>query len=357
MTQHRQTARPVARDRPLTWAPPTLTAPRLVTVTDNPTTRSISLSAGEDLLLTMPAAIASWTDALGTRDALVEIIGGRSVVVVGGHIQPQPNIKTATTLAAGADDLTLTVSDTTAFPATGQLRVDGELIAYTAKTSTTFTGLTRNAGFFNAGPTSSLTHASGATVYLAESGRSGISFQFQTGTVHVEGVLFDGDLADGIRIRGGVGGIYQIQNCRIGPVNSADVNDVDGHPDCVQIWSGPDAFRMDRVTMFAKRGKCLLSQTISGTVLGIGTLRDVEMIGTGPVHLPLFSNWDPATAWERQNVWANPDPARADRRFYSSVNSSGVAQDLTSITPVGDVSPQFCPAGVAGLGYVSPGYL
>ena len=47
------------------------------------------------------------------------------------------------TVAALSTDLTFTVADTTDFPTAGQLRVENELINYTGKTLTTFTGLTR----------------------------------------------------------------------------------------------------------------------------------------------------------------------------------------------------------------------
>ena len=49
------------------------------------------------------------------------------------------------TVAALAGDTTLTVNDTTYFPTAGTLYIDNELISYTGKTATTFTGCTRAA--------------------------------------------------------------------------------------------------------------------------------------------------------------------------------------------------------------------
>lgn len=49
------------------------------------------------------------------------------------------------TSAALSGDTTLTVNDTTYFPSAGTLYIDNELISYTGKTSTTFTGCTRAA--------------------------------------------------------------------------------------------------------------------------------------------------------------------------------------------------------------------
>jgi len=55
---------------------------------------------------------------------------------------------------------TITVASTTDFDSSGVIRVDDEDIAYTGKTSTTFTGLTRGYGL-----TTANAHASGSTVY------------------------------------------------------------------------------------------------------------------------------------------------------------------------------------------------
>jgi hypothetical protein len=49
------------------------------------------------------------------------------------------------TVAALAGDTTLTVNDTTYYPTAGTLYIDNELISYTGKTATTFTGCTRAA--------------------------------------------------------------------------------------------------------------------------------------------------------------------------------------------------------------------
>ena len=56
---------------------------------------------------------------------------------------------------------TATVLDTSAFPSTGALSIDAEVIYYTGKTSTTFTGLIRGAD-----GTSAVSHTNGSTVTL-----------------------------------------------------------------------------------------------------------------------------------------------------------------------------------------------
>ena len=57
-------------------------------------------------------------------------------------------------------DLTITVLSTTGFPASGTIRIEQELISYTATTATDFTGCIRGIS-----PTAATTHASGVTVY------------------------------------------------------------------------------------------------------------------------------------------------------------------------------------------------
>lgn len=57
---------------------------------------------------------------------------------------------------------TVTVFSTTGFPATGTIQIDSEKIAYTAKTATTFTGLTRGSG-----GTTAASHVSASSVYDA----------------------------------------------------------------------------------------------------------------------------------------------------------------------------------------------
>lgn len=57
----------------------------------------------------------------------------------------------------------MTVNSTSGFPASGCLTVDSELITYTGKTNTTFTGLTRHVY-----GTSSASHSSGASLMLTE---------------------------------------------------------------------------------------------------------------------------------------------------------------------------------------------
>lgn len=74
-----------------------------------------------------------------------------------------------------ATDTTLTVSSTRDFPAAGVVTVDEEVIAYTGKTATTFTGLTR--GDRN---TDAASHTSGRTVFTEYSGLINLSTDFSS---------------------------------------------------------------------------------------------------------------------------------------------------------------------------------
>lgn len=62
---------------PLTWAPPELTNPTTITVT-NTTDRSLTLTAGQDYIIKLPQKI--------TASGGVSINGGRNVVLIGGEI-------------------------------------------------------------------------------------------------------------------------------------------------------------------------------------------------------------------------------------------------------------------------------
>jgi len=73
--------------------------------------------------------------------------------------------RTYVTSSVASGDTSMSVNDTTYFPSAGTLYVDNEIITYTGKTPTTFTGLTRAATLsqFQAGTTRSFTTAAAAS--------------------------------------------------------------------------------------------------------------------------------------------------------------------------------------------------
>lgn len=76
-------------------------------------------------------------------------------------ISPCIDFTTTITATTTSSDTTITVADTTNFPTSGWIFIDGELISYTGKTSTTFTGCSR--GMY---ATKTITPILGTTVYI-----------------------------------------------------------------------------------------------------------------------------------------------------------------------------------------------
>lgn len=346
----RETLCPAPRQRPLTWAPPALVDPLVITI--GPGSHSIGLADGQDCLLKMPATYDDFA-GIGPSNAMVQIRGGRNVVLIGGHVHIGERPATTVTAPAGPADTTITVASTAGFPSAGQLRIDGEYLVYTGTTPTSFTGCTRDAGFFFTGPYSSTTHAPGAAVYIDDSFRTGFTFLGQTGTTHLEGLLIDGpQLADGLRILGAPGSIYQLQNSRIGPVGGYDeIYASDTHPDCVQIITGPAQLRMDRVSLLTRSGRGIINQgSDTSQPLVSADLRDVELIDAGRAS-QLIRNTDRSTTWSMANVWGYP------RSPGASISDDAALAARVQVAPIGNEPAGFCPAGVPGANYVSPGYL
>lgn len=346
----RDTRRGRLSPRKLTWSPPTLSNPLVVTVTDDPATRFID-AAGRDVQLIMPTMVSAWGD-FTTRDSLVHVKDPRKVVVIGGHIRALPMPVTTIAAATDAQQTTITVASTAAFPNTGALRIDGEAIVYTGKTATTFTGCTRNFGFFNDSPMSSLAHAVGAAVYLSEAAKQGLSIESPSDVVHLEGLAIDGPMGDGIRIYGTPTANVQVQNCHISAGYSIDKTwQTDGHGDCMQVMRGFGELRLDRVTMITQDGSCLLNQSGDAVKIGKVIARDAEFIGL-PGARATVVNRDSATAFECYNAWAvlnGPEPW--------GTAGGGIARPEIQIDRGAPAEWRFIDPGLVGLNYVSPGYL
>lgn len=339
----------------LPWTPPILTSPRMVTITDDPATRNIVLDPGQDCFISAPDPITFRMDQ-DKSDAIIQIVGGGDVVWIGGHITGAGGPITTVTAAVGASDTAITVADTTGFPAVGYIRVDGEGIGYTGKTGTTFTGLTRNELFYNTSAVSSnTTHSIGATVYLGEYSRTGISRVYGTGVTHLEGILIDGFINDGIRANGN-SPLLTIQNCRVGPNTNHDHDyQADGHPDVIQMWGGGvQELRVARSTLIAGRsGRAILNAAYGGANPAVGkiVLQDAEFIASVATSA-LIENADSSTTWEVANAWLRT--LGTDKPY---VCTDEVLAEKLGLSKAVSAVPDFCPAWVPGAGYVSPGYL
>jgi hypothetical protein len=194
-----------------------------------------------------------------------------------------------------------------------------------------------------------------------------------TGTVHIEGVLIDGNVpgseADGIAVNSPAA-VVQIQNVRaVGLRGSARAN----HADVFQPWGGVLEYRIDRLTGSTNyQGLTVNSATNS---IGAGTIRNANVFSSGatPFNKGGFFFWMPCDEYPLtlENVYVSP---RAGKEFDRSVwpsaahascpvtISDGVATWSRAVRIVGTVRQgtppggDYVPEGAVGIGYVSPGY-
>lgn len=303
-------APPVQAADPLTWAPPVLTNPITIEVKNDGSIggHAVSMDATKDYIIKLPK-----------NEALIgglHLNGGRNIVIIGGEIyipqQPTP---------AGA-----------AYPSITNRRM--------------------------------------------------MKTQFSTGTIHIEGVLGRGpDISEGIQVLAD-GVTVQIQNVRIEHLRARDqVNFSDNHPDVVQLANGVKDLRMDKVTGSSDyQGFFLCPQ--SGVAAEKITLKRVNLLGD-PTSRQLFWMCDTIKSVSLDQVWIyNPtgykwgfprmigpgegDPSPryaiistdAQGKKYATwpsiMTNPSVTGRVTEGVPAGG---DFVPAGVAGINYVSPGYL
>ncbi len=195
-----------------------------------------------------------------------------------------------------------------------------------------------------------------------------------TGTVHIEGVFIDGNVAgseaDGIAVNAPQA-LVQIQNVRaVGLRGSYSGN----HADVFQPWGGVREFRIDRLT--GSTNYQGLTVKPASNSIGKGTIRNANVFSSGvtPVDKGGYFFWLNCNEYPLtlENVHVSP---RSGRPFNQSVwpsvthescpatVSGGVASWPKSPRTVGVVRQgtptggDYVPAGVAGSRYVSPGYL
>lgn len=282
-------------DSRLTWSPPTLT---------NPETRNIgtlgatyNLDPGKDYIMKMPSTPV-------TRGK-VSIVGGRNIHIIGGefNIQGQPNNATI----------------------------------------------------------------SQRTMFLIKD---------STGIVHIEGILGRGeDLSEGIQIDAD-NAIVQIQNVRIEHIHANDqVGFTDNHPDLIQTYGGVKELRLDKFTgstdyqgflmqpeYNSHQGPTRIKRT---NIVGDPTARYLYWMSQnkgildGPIIFEDF--WVDVPTQRagglKKALWpesATTIATDSNGRLYATYNyTPAVTGRITEGLPPGG---DFVPAGVAGIGYVSPGY-
>lgn len=288
----------------LPWGKPSLVNPTVKVVSNDPASRYIQLSDTEDCIIRS-------TDVLGLvdgsfqqfTDALVTVIGGRNIVWEGARFDIGAGPLTHLTSSVDGTQGTISVSSTEGYPSVGSVRIEGELVRYEGKTPNSFTGCTRNAGFYNGTTPGDYSHPEGATVYIGEWARTPLSFRSPKGEVYVEDFQADGVLCDGIRIRGAAPSVT-LQNLRIGVCQSLDtVGMTDGHAEAIQVWlDGPQLLRVSHATLLAgPRGRGIVNEP-SGVETGRVDVRDTEIIATDPTIKSLIIDAS-STPWEVSNGW------------------------------------------------------
>jgi hypothetical protein len=194
-----------------------------------------------------------------------------------------------------------------------------------------------------------------------------------SGTVHIEGVLIDGNVAgseaDGIAVNAPAA-VVQIQNVRaVGLRGSLSGN----HADVFQPWGGVREYRIDRLT--GSTNYQGINVKPASNAIGKGAIRNANVFSSGvtPTDRGGYFFWmncneHPLTL---ENVFVSPRVGKGfNQSVWPSVThpscaatvSAGVARWSQSPKTVGAVRQgaptggDYVPAGAAGIGYVSPGY-
>ncbi|HEV7298366.1 MAG TPA: PEP-CTERM sorting domain-containing protein [Tepidisphaeraceae bacterium] len=184
--------------------------------------------------------------------------------------------------------------------------------------------------------------------------RRGLYVKGSTGTVHVEGLRIGGDhLAEGINIDVRTpGAIVQVQNMRIGRALGSREGH---HADVLQTWGGPSQLRVDRLSGFSSyQGFFLNPMDFSSTPVDLFDFRNMNVVTGG------YAYWQTSDfPIAIQNVWArseNPTRDNVDDLLWPKVGTQNWRDwaDVRLGTPPGG---DFVPEGVAGVDYVSPGYV
>jgi hypothetical protein len=363
---------PVVTPRKLRWAPPALTNPVDINISADSSNRVfLTLDTNTDYRLIWPSTpVSGPSNTLSPSvECLVQITGGRNIVSIGGTIDVgRVNVPTEITALYADGAPSLGVTSTAGFPPQGYLNVGGYQMIYTSTTPTSFNGISRRTfQYVDALP---FPLPVGLQVWKGEISRNGISFVQYTGTIHVEGLLITGDVIDAIRLSTlNTGTAAQIQNVRVDRCVSFDgAHSWDGHPDVVSSAAGPTTIRYDRVTGITN-GRGIMNKPDNGNDATLIQATDCNFashdfpVGGGR----LFDNYTAVTTWEVDNCWGLTSPGAAAALTSRPTNGGDTTSNLESTVHQGRPiwadgteyagKPDFVPEGMAGIGYVSPGYL
>jgi hypothetical protein len=185
--------------------------------------------------------------------------------------------------------------------------------------------------------------------------RRGLYLKHWTGTMHVEGLLIDGeDLAEAIDVdTRTLGATLQIQNVRVGYVHGRPEESAcytcSGvhHPDIIQNWGGPTYYRIDRLTGSTNYQGLMMQPTQYGYPTVLADFRNMNLVGDGGYLI--FRTSSGTDDYVFRNAWFHKTTGSKYAYPESDPEWSGFSK---GVPPGGD----FVPAGVAGMNYVSPGY-
>lgn len=155
----------------------------------------------------------------------------------------QNGVTTLTGAMTNVSTTPIQVVSTAEFPAAGNLIIGSELVAYTGKTSTTFTGITR--GVYGS---TNVAHAIGVDVSdaIGVSSSSSVRIIPFTSTDYSNGVALNA--VDATHIDFSVGARYNLQF-------SAQFFNVDSSEDIVTMW-----LRLDNVDVPQSAGRCAIAK-------------------------------------------------------------------------------------------------
>jgi hypothetical protein len=291
---------------PLTWAPPTMTDPTVITVRSGEDPDVLNLSTSQDYILKLPSS--------GIRGTL-EVNGGHNVVLIGGEITVPSS---ANQTDNGADD-----TDTAIYirASTGTVHVEGVLIRAAADTK--FDGIDINA---------------------------------PEAVVHVENVRVEdvyGSLttehADVIQTWGGA--------------KALDVDDLTANGDYQGLTIDPDlgslgSADIENVDLTAEAPPTPLAQGTVGGGIMLWLTAGTNSCESSPVTLnDVYISDTNSLIAPASTVWPSPSSGlKCDARVKGSTVSWPGLPVNGSLTLSAPPDGSFVPEGVAGNSYVSPGY-
>jgi hypothetical protein len=293
---------------PLKWAPPVLSSPKTVSVPSGQDPYVLNLNTSQDYIVNLPAA--------GLHGAL-EINGGHNVVLTGGEIVVPASANQSDNGADGSD----------------------------------------------------------TALYVRGS----------TGVVHLEGLLLRGEANvqfDGIDVNAPEA-VVQVENVRMSELYGSQTTE---HADAIQTWGGAKALDIDRLTadgdyqgltINPNNGNSVASSDIEnvnltvdprpaalaeGSVGGgimLWLTTETSTCNARPVKLSnVYIDNESGRVPSTETVWPSPTSGLPCAAVISGGRASWPGLPVSgSVSLSAPPAGSFVPAGVAGVAYLSPGYL